>query len=169
MLTVLKSPPLVALTGNPVRFRFQTDNHLEQAGEKIFFTLQFTNGGTGFEDDWIELRWNGRTVRMTCKPSPDESGTQVYDNSYYDELYEWVNQLAKSMSRNYYLSGDFVVTVNGSTLQLTAKELGQEYAIECETSWTSADKPVAGISGSNQKLRPYFKIGLQVLLKTGET
>jgi hypothetical protein len=64
MLTLLKSPPLVALTGNPVRFCLQTDNYLQEAGEPIVFSLQFSS--TGWTDDWVQLTWNGNVIRFVC-------------------------------------------------------------------------------------------------------
>jgi len=166
MLTILKSPPLVALLDNPIRFSLQTDNHVEEMGSNIFFTIEFT--GTGFEDDWIELSWNGRVIRFVCKPVPDGSGNQVHDNSTYDMLSEWVEKLAGSLRANYYLSADFEISFSGNTLRLEARELGDQYAVSFDSSWTSADKPVSGISGSNQILRPFFKAGVQVILKVSE-
>jgi len=166
MLTILKSPPLVALLDNPIRFSMQTDNHVEEIGSNIVFTIEFT--GTGFEDDWIELSWNGRVIRFVCKPEPDGSGSQVHDNSTFDMLSEWVEKLAASLRANYYLSADFDITFSGNTLRLEARELGDQYAVSFDSSWTSADKPVSGISGSNQILRPFFKVGVQVILNVGE-
>ena len=169
MITVLGLPPLVSLTGNPIRFQLQTDNHLEVVGEKVVFTMEFSNGGTGFENDWIELKWGGKVVRLVCKPSPDGSGNQVHDNSVYSELIEWVEKLGCSVAANYYISNDFHASSDGPILRLEAKELGDQFQIDCSWSWTSADKPLAGISGQNQTLRPFFKIGLQVLLGSGDS
>jgi len=98
MLSVLKSPPLVSLTGNPVRFCLQSDNFLEQVGSKIFFVMQFTNYGSGFENDWIEFRWNAKVVRFTCKPTPDDSGTQIFDNSGNSSTEDWFEKFFKSIS-----------------------------------------------------------------------
>ena len=169
MLTVLKSPPIVALTGNPVRFHLQSDNFLEQSGAKIFFELAFTSGGTGFKDDWIELRWNGKVVRFVCKPNPDSSGTEVFDNSEYDVLDDWLARFTKSISLNYYLSSDFTISCESQSVILQARELGNQYAIEWDCSWTSANKPLAGMSGRGQIARPFFKVGMQVLLLSGDT
>src|SRR3989339_2077890 len=169
MLTVLKSPPLVALTGNPVRFQLQSDNFLEQAGSKIFFELAFSNGGTGFENDWIEFRWNSKVVRFICKPTPDSSGTQVFDNSEFDVLENWLEQFIRSLSLNYYLSEDLTISSERHSVILQAKELGDQYAIDWDCSWTSADKPLGGMSGRNQISRPFYKLGLQVLLASNDT
>lgn len=166
MLTLLKSPPLVALTGNSVRFSFQTDNYLEEAGEPIVFSLQFSS--TGWTDDWIQLTWNGNVIRFVCKAQPDQSGTQIYDNSEYSDLEQWVNKFFEVVSMNYYVASDFIVTLQGLTVQFTAKALGQEYTIEFDDQWTSADKTLAGVSGFDQKVRPFFKVGMQVLLKSGD-
>ena len=56
-----------------------------------------------------------------------------------------------------------------SPLRLEAKELGDQFQIDCSWSWISADKPLTSISGQNQTIRPFFKIGLQVLLGSGES
>lgn len=167
MLTVIKSPPLVSLTGNSVRFCLQTDNYLEEAGQPIVFTLQFAS--TGWTDDWIQLTWNSNVIRFVCKPEPDQSGTQVYDNEVYSDLEEWVHKFFEVVSMNYYIANDFIVTVQGLTVKFTAKALGQQYAITCEDQWTSADATLAGISGFDQTIRPFFKIGMQVLIKSGES
>jgi hypothetical protein len=169
MLTVLKSPPLVALTGNPVRFCLQSDNFLEQAGSKIFFVLQFVEYGSGFEDDWIEFRWNGKTVRFTCKPVPDGSGTQVHDNSSKPATEDWFEAFFLSASLNYDLSSDFNITKEPLALVLEAKEMGDQYAIDWECQWSSWERlPLGGMSGRNQIARPFYKLGLQVMLKSGE-
>ncbi len=170
MLTVLKSPPLVALTGNPVRFCLQSDNFLEQLGENVVFSLVFTQYGSGFEDDWIEFRWNGNVVRFICKPVPDDSGNQVFDNSGNTSTEDWFEKLARSISLNYYIANDFTVTTENLTLLLTAKEFGDQYAIQWECGWTAWERlPVGQISGRNQTYRLFYKIGMQVLLASGDT
>jgi hypothetical protein len=169
MLTVLKSPPLVALTGNPVRFCLQSDNFLEQAGSKIFFVLQFVEYGSGFEDDWIEFRWNGKTVRFTCKPVPDESGRQVHDNSSKPATEDWFEAFFLSASLNYDLSSDFTITKEPLALVLEAREMGAQFSIDWECQWSSWERlPLGGMSGRNQIARPFYKLGMQVILKSGE-
>ena len=168
-INVISSPPLVALNGNPVRFKLQSDNFLEQVGSRISFAILFANYGSGFEDDWIEFRWNAQIVRLVCKPNPDDSGTQIFDNSGNISTEDWIEKFFKSLSLNYYLSNDFTFTREGLSVVLQAKEMGDQYAIEWSCSWTSELKPWAGMSGSNQITRPFYKLGMQVMLASGDS
>jgi hypothetical protein len=168
-INVISSPPLVALNGNPVRFQLQSDNFLEQVGSRISFAILFANYGSGFEDDWIEFRWNAQIVRLVCKPNPDDSGTQIFDNSGNISTEDWIEKFFKSLSLNYYLSNDFTFTREGLSVVLQAKEMGDQYAIEWSCSWTSELKPWAGMSGSNQITRPFYKLGMQVMLASGDS
>ena len=169
MLTVLKSPPLVSLTGNPIRFQMQTDNFLEVVGNKRLFVIQFAPNGSGFEDDYLQLKWNGRIVRLICKPSPDGSGTQVHDNSGNLSMQDWFSKLVLSFKANYFIFNDFKIWSDGLDLYLEALEYGEEYAIEFKCSWTSELKPLGNLSGSNQVSRPFYKLGMQVIVKIDDS
>ncbi len=92
----------------------------------------------------------------------------MYGNSVYSDLEQWVHKFFEVVSMNYYVATDFIVTLQGLTVQFTAKALGQQYTIVFEDRWTSADATLAGVSGFDQKVRPFFKIGMQTLIKSGD-
>ena len=133
MITVLGSPPLVVLSENPVRFQLQTDNHLEVVGEKVVFTMEFNDGGTGFEGDWIELRWGGRLIRFVYSSLPDGSVNQVHDNSVYSYLEEWLEKLTGSVV----VAGTDIWILRGAVSEWILRH--RYYSADSEGDWITTE------------------------------
>jgi len=163
MITIESSPPLVSLTGNPVRFRLATDNHLVEAGAKPAFRLEFWT--IGVEGDYFELSWGTTVVRFVCKPVPDQSGCQLPDESVLFNMADWIEVIARLLARNYEIERDFTVIFNSDSLTLTALDYGSNYLISLgDLHWTGYP-PEGTTTGSKRKYRPFYKLGVQLLLK----
>ena len=163
-ISIITSPPLVALTGNPVRFKLQSDNQFSAAGEVYAFDIAFLE--TGNVNDYLELTWSDKILRLTCKAAPDQSGLQIPDHSIIANLADWCAEVAEYMQLNYYLSKDYDITVVGSTITLTAKQLGAEYAMSATYLWTNGSAPMGGTDGGSVRVsRPFYKLGCQLMLK----
>src|SRR3989339_411417 len=102
MLSVISTPPLVALTGNPVRFKLQSDNNVATAG--TFASLAMTFFDTGNAGDSFTLLWNDKSLTFVCAATPDDSGLQIPDNSVIANLYDWVEAVAGYLTLNYFIN-----------------------------------------------------------------
>lgn len=167
-LTIISSPPLVALTGNPVRFKIGTDNQFAAAG--VLFTIDITFNDTGNVDDWIELAWNDKVLRFICKASPDSSGLQIPDHSIIANLNDWTAAVAEIMAMNYFIDKDFALSVTGAVITLEAREYGIDKTITFDREWTNGFAPEAiAQTATDQALRPFYKLGLQLMINDDGT
>lgn len=124
-LTVLNSPPSVALAKNPVYLRLSADDYIVTAGSAGLRVFSFTNKLKIGET--IEIAWdNGNDITFTAAASPDDSGLQVTGISgtvAVDGAY-WL-ALALELNANYLLAEDFIITgsaITGISLQLKDKD-----------------------------------------------
>jgi hypothetical protein len=166
-LSIITSPPLVALTGNPVRFKLQTDNHISTAG--TFASLAITFFNTGNPGDTFQLDWNDKSILFTCAATPDESGNEIPDNSVIANLNDWVEAVAGYVALNYAIDQDFTVTYLNSVLTLTANKPGSLYELGFDVTWTNGSfQPSAILSAAvDEMARPFYKLGIQLMLKVG--
>ena len=167
MLTITKTPPLVALTGNPIRFTQHSDNTIESEAVPSRLNIYFSDNG--FEDMTINLIWGSIKITLTCKPNPDLSGTQIPDATVVADLNDWVQLVAEYMLRNYYISRDWTILVSGPAILMYGKptNIGSPavtFDWHAETPPTSAT-----VTGVIQTLRKFYKVGLQLLIKNGST
>jgi hypothetical protein len=166
MLTIVQSPALVALTGNPVRFKLQTDNQFSSPGAKYVFAITFSDRGVA--DNWFSLSWYDKSLGFVCKAEPDMSGLQIPDGSDFPLLNDWVAEVAVYLRSNYYISKDFDAVAAGHIITLTAREYGTEYEITLDSSWSPGTDPTGSTTAGSAKVaRDFFKVGLQLLLKEG--
>ncbi|MCX6223321.1 MAG: hypothetical protein NTV01_00970, partial [Bacteroidia bacterium] len=167
MLTITKTPPLVALTGNPIRFTVHSDNLVESEAIQCRISMYFYD--KGIADDTIRLTWGAVDITFTCKPDPDNSGTQIPDATIVVDLNDWVQLVSECLLRNYYVNRDWTFVVNGPSIIMYGKEsiVGTPVVT---FNWTPDADPglsvYTGIAGGN---RIFYKIGLQLLIKNGST
>jgi hypothetical protein len=126
MPTIVSSPPLVSLAGNPVYFGVSTGNHVESEGIKSRFIPYFRS--TGQAGNFFTLHWSGHSVTFTCSPTPDVASNDIPDRSIEPALEDWVALLAPIIAQNYFLAQDFELSVNTNELILEAKNPGQEFS-----------------------------------------
>ena len=166
MITVLSTPPLVALTGNPVRFRLQTDNHFEDPGQKPRFAIQFQEVAPG--DATITFTFNNTPYTFTFKPAPDDSGWQLSDGTVEEDLNSWVALIASELALNYQISRYWIISVSDNYLYLDAREHLETHVISFSREWPPGYPPGSSVSGDPQIVRAFFRIGLQLLVKVDD-
>lgn len=127
MLSIIKQPPSISLSGNPSRLVLESDNHLSSVGTKVVVSVNFSNPGQ--TDDSFTLSWDTIEVEITCKAIPD--------NSVFPILTDWLQAVATHLSLNYYLSKDFVITSTSSEIIFTATEFGSKYVLSWTKSWSN--------------------------------
>lgn len=166
MITVQSTPPLVALTGNPIRFKLRTDNHIGSQAVQSRLTLIFT--AKGATNDVVNLIWGKEDIVFTCKTTPDDSGTQIPDASAAVQHNDWVALVAEALLVNYYVSRDWTIEVSGSEIRLFGMDhnIGQPFA---DFTWadTGNAPSFTYTYGFPESIRDFFKIGLQLFLKSG--
>jgi hypothetical protein len=158
MLSIIKSPPAVSITGNPSRFILSSDNYLSSAGTKALVTLNFT--APGLTDEGFTLSWDNIEVEVVCKANPDNSGNQIPDNSVYSVLTDWIQAVATLLSLNYYLAKDFVITTSPTAVIFTAREFGSKYTLSWVKSWSTPEPVMTVMGGVDQTTQTFFKVGI---------
>ena len=143
MPEIISSPPLVALSGNPILFEVQSGDYLANPGVKACLYLIFASPGEG--GDTFTLNWGGRSLTFTCSPSPDDSGEQIPDNTVVANLNDWVAAIAPYIRSNYLVSEDFEVSVNLNELFFNAREYGSNLTMTASWQWTGVVPSPAGI------------------------
>ncbi len=165
MLTLTKTPPLVSLTGNPIRFTIHSDDTREAVGIQARMNIYFP--AVAVENMTITLRWGTNSVVMTCKAAPDSSGTQFPDGSTTTSLYDWVVLIRDFFLANYYIAKDWTISVSGPTLLMYGKptNLGTPSA---SFFWNAEVPPsVSTVTGVAGQIRKFYKIGLQLMIPDG--
>lgn len=161
-ISVENTPPKVELSGIPVLFELLSDNFIQTAGQVAILQVSFS--ATANEDEYFILSWGVIEITFTCKANPDTSGTQFQDGSVIANLVDWVALLATYLNLNYYLQKDFIITSGGSILIITSK-LKLENKTLTYTNGGTTGTQILNQPGIDTELRPFFKIGLQTLIK----
>lgn len=164
-ITVESSPSLVAIIGNRIGFKLSTDNNIETVG--IVTQAYITFATVGLANDSFTIDWEGHSIQFTCKVTPDDSGTQIPTTPA--NIADWVAAVAAAVGLNYQVDQDFVVTSSGPELRLTAREKGLGNVVSLESDWTGAAPGLSGAEGTDEVARLFFKLGIQVLIKSGVT
>jgi hypothetical protein len=166
MLALTKTPPLVALIGNPIRFTVHSDNQVESGAMQSQITLTFQD--IGVEDDSIHLAWGSVALAFTCKPNPDNSGTQIPDATVVADLNDWVQLVAEYLLRNYYVNRDWSVTANGQSILMVGKPSNIGLP-DGSFTWNDdfSEPSILVQQGTAQSSRTFYKIGLQLQIKKG--
>ncbi|MBT3244819.1 MAG: hypothetical protein HN352_16860 [Bacteroidetes bacterium] len=165
MLSILKYPPTISLTGNPSRFILESDNHLSSAGTKAAVSLNFT--APGLANESFILSWDSIEVEIMCKANPDNSGNQIPDNTVFPVLADWIQAVATQLTLNYYLAKDFVITSGSTSVIFTAREFGSKYALSWTKSWSDPEPLMTITGGFDQVPQVFFKVGVLVDLFIG--
>jgi hypothetical protein len=160
MLSIIKQPPTISLSGNPSWLILESDNHLSSVGTKVVVSVNFSNPGQ--TDDSFTLSWNSIEVEITCKASPDNSGNQIPDNSVFPILSDWLQAVASQLNLNYYLSKDFVIASTSSEIIFTAREFGSRYILSWTKSWSNPEPLMTISGGADQIQQTFFKVGILV-------
>lgn len=168
MITVDSTPPLVALSGNPIRFGLSTDNNIETAATQTRLNLIFTAKGAA--NDVVHLTWGNEDISFTCKASPDDSGTQIPDGSGSATLANWVAAVIPYLAANYYINRDWTLVQSTGQI-LMYGTVGNVSDPSANFTWAdSGNEPTyTKVAGVAELPRSFFKIGMQVLLKVSGT
>jgi len=166
MLTLTKTPPLVALTGNPIRFTIHSDSTTLSNKYPTLLTICLYD--VGQDGDTIHITYGDVDLTFTCVSSPDESGTQLPDTTWYLTLEAWVLLVIEYMNRNYFISRDWDLSASGSSILMVGKDSNVS-SPTAEYHWmaTTVFEPTAVVqSGQATQPKLFYKIGLRVLLVT---
>lgn len=163
-ITIEKNPALVALVGNRIEFKLKTDNNITTPGS--IYVLELTFHEVADVGDSLLFEWGGDiSINFDFVAVPDDSGTQLPTTPAFVD--DWVFDLAVAMNLNYFINRDFIVTSALDVLTFTARDKGTLYIIDYSFEWAGTFPPSASSSGgANEVYRPFFKLGLQVLIES---
>jgi hypothetical protein len=152
-ITLTSPPPLIAFSGDRIAVEFTCTDIFSQVGNKAINKIVLpdpVNVNYG-----IVLKWGGKSVTMTAAAIPDNSGTQFYATAGLPVLPESQRQC---FAANYLLSQDFLISVSGNEITLTARQNGTLYNI---TGFLFS-------SGTVETLRPNYGVQLRLYLENIE-
>lgn len=129
MLSLASPPPAIGGTRRPVIVQFSTDTDIVSGGS-AFSVIYDLDAGASVDDTWIFI-FNGITVTLTAKASPDASGTQFTSGSTSGST------IASDLAKNYFLDQYFTISSPAADqVQLVAKNTGAQYNIDDgESTW----------------------------------
>ncbi|MBW6475234.1 MAG: hypothetical protein K0B14_19055, partial [Anaerolineaceae bacterium] len=165
MLEFNHQTPIVSLSGDPVHFRFLSDSSIESVGVPASLTLVF--GSTGRDGEALTISWGIDSVSLVFRDEPDDSGFELSSGAIEPLLSKWTELVAREMASNYLINRYYSVSSLGGSVTFTARQTGNEYSLRHEATgidgiWFSS------IAGSDSILRPFFKVGVQVVLGAAE-
>lgn len=131
-ITIINSPSTTTFAKNPIGFAMSSNNVIET--NQVLFRLRIhlngptTSGnaltGTLIEDDYLELKWLGKTIRLTAKNAPNTLGNEIPSGS---GNVAHANNIVTYLAYNKVLASDFTFsasTVSGDVVvDITAKKV----------------------------------------------
>ncbi len=161
MLTLEQFPPIVSLSGNPVRFSFCSDTFQESPGERAVYTMTFSM--PGIHGDSFTLSWGSHALKFTYSDQPDESGSEVSSAVVEPHLHLWIEMIAGEVAANYLIDRDFEVSYFEGSLILTSRKPGPEYNLS-HTFTGSISIQATSTEGVLDEQKLFYRIGVQCLL-----
>lgn len=128
-LSIASPPPDIGGTRRPVIVQFSTDTDIVSGGSQFSVTYDL-DAGASVDDTWVFI-FNGITVTLTAKASPDSSGTQFTSGT------TTASTIAADLAKNYFLDQYFTITAPAADqILLVAKYNGSQYNIDdSESTW----------------------------------
>ncbi len=157
-------PAAVCFSRNEIPLKITSGNYETATGAKAKDGLVFT--GDPIEDNLVDLTWNGETIRLYFKDSPDDSGRQVPTNSASDPLSTYLSNLADAFRDVYEINRDFIVTSTSSELRLEAREVGAKYEITIAETINNCTTPIATpVTGTDRTVEANFHYMLDIYVE----
>lgn len=163
MIQPVKFPPAVSLAENPVVVGLKTNNDITASGTKAKLVLHFAYviaTGTGYQ---FRITFGGNTYTFSMAVTPDDSGLQFPIAIIGDDNLTWMKKIMDTLKAHYYISDLYDLSYTYNQVHITAKSPGSAYDI------TGANISVLGLSvaaypATDQQVRSFFKIFLQVMM-----
>lgn len=159
MISIVKNPPLINLSENPIVYGLQTNNLYVNTG--VVSVNQITINTSHTHGQSFELSWEDQLLEFTCSSSPNTSGLEYPVKPAGMSLYDWVELLAGYLSKNYTLSNCFQISSSSNTITLTAKEKGSDYDLSISGA-PSGTTLVITQPGVDVQVRENFKFVVQI-------
>jgi hypothetical protein len=161
MLSIVQSPPLVSLIGNPIRFTFETDNAIESAATQTRLNIYFTERAG--PDSLLHFLWGSVDILFTFVATPDGSGLQLPDSTNAGTLASWVTMVAAAMRNNYYISRDWTIVTNDVAILMYGTEDNISNP-SVNPFWTGQGNipSTSSVNGKLASKRLFYKLGIRL-------
>lgn len=141
MITVNKEPDSVDLSGNYLPLWLESDDTLESAGVKCSGSISWSAIPSNDDTLIFEFTQLGKTVTITFKTTPDDSGNQI--GIAGSSVINWItNTLIPALQANYLLDKAFLFSRDGSDLDFITRTETNAYNVSIDTGGTSATASV---------------------------
>lgn len=155
MITIHQKPENLVFAKSPVWIKASSDNLYSAQGSYASLTILIT--GNAVNGNSFKLNFMGKQLQFTCATTPDASGYQFAPASAQN----LPTVLSVLLFKNYQVSANYTVLLQGDEIILTAKQKGVASNITISNITISGMGGTA-VSGTNQVVRTNFKIILQL-------
>jgi len=163
-VTIIKNPPLIAGSKNPVVYGLQTNNLSSFPGLEARILFKFTAFPT--TNQYFDLSFLGETYRFTAVTAPDDSGLQYHSNIWGLSFDEYNEQVVRDLNRNYNLTKYYTITYSAATslISIIAKDVGEVYNITMPAKTILSTNTT--ISGIDAIVNEFFSIYVQIYVNS---
>lgn len=155
MITILQKPENLVFAKSPVWIRASSDNLYSAQGSYASLTILIT--GDAVNGNSFRFTFMGKQLQFTCATVPDTSGYQFTPASASN----LPTILSDLFFKNYQVSANYTVSLQGDEIILTAKQKGVASSISISNITVSGMSGTA-VAGTDQIVRTNFKIILQL-------
>jgi len=148
MITIVDTPKAVDFCRNPFAFKVLGSNYKLITGGYAHWQVEKID--TIVAGDKISWVFNGETVTIEFKVSPDDSGNEIATVSS-------LSQILAGFKSNYYLDNAYTLTLSGAVLHGVAKLKGSAYNAVITITGTSFDE-INPVVPALDVISPNYKI-----------
>lgn len=171
-ITIINSPAVTSFAKNPIPFAMSSNNVIDT--NQVLFRLRIhlngpttagnALGGTLIEDDYIEIKWGGKTVRMTVKNAPNTTGNQIPSGA---GNIAHANSICTYLAYNKVLAADFTFTANTVSSDVVVDILAKSVPLIATVNNNLTDAIDTTITEAPAIHKPNFKFWWALNLKSG--
>ena len=166
-LTLEKNLDSICPVDNPMELIISTDNHLSDPGTKAQLNINF-NDIDLIEDHYIILAWGDRAITFWSSLNPDNTGRQIHSATIGQSVSDWVAILADDFRDNYYLSQDFDISSDSSSIRFDAKNIGADFTLTIEDLTLTGTSHNSFVTGQDSVTRDFYGIIVRLLSDGGD-
>ncbi len=157
MITILKSPAPVNLSGNAIPLHCQSNNMYQVAGNKSKLLMTFTLGQPVANNATLTLAWGSKEITITFK-----SGAYNSQNFQWPATNaitsNWISMFRNYLQRIYLINSDFDIGTYSNIIELNSVEKGSDFTISPTTTIAGGSLSFTTTAGVTPVIRPGFKL-----------
>lgn len=159
MISIIKQPHSLMLSGNSIPLVLYTDNMYSTQGvaaEMILYVSSIASDG-----DKIIIEYDDVSLTFTGKTTPDNSGMQFSVD--FSDQEEFTKEVVNTLKSNYQLISGFNISRTGNEITLKSKKEGDAYTLNLASGSYSGINELINTGGVTPIIRDFYKILVQTV------